>query len=307
MKRWVVESPDLRKVDDVLALLGEDLTALDDGRVFVGRVRAVRGAPLAQGDTVTVHENARAAADVDILFDRAGIVAAIKPAGIPTIADHAGARGSLVELVASRLGLPVSRVHTTSRLDRHVSGVVVLAVTEQARDHLARARASGRYGRRYVALTPSIGLPSEGKWDAPIGRGSGASGERARGKAARLRVASGADADPAETRFRVVARTGEGALLAVTPVTGRTHQIRVHASHAGAPLFGDRDYGGPTRVTLASGATRSLSRIALHCARVSVPTPGGGETRLVAPIPAELVELWGWLGGSESDWALAGD
>ena len=59
-------------------------------------------------------------------------------------------------------------------------------------------------------------------------------------------------------------------MLSVEPITGRTHQIRVHASHAGAPLLGDRDYGGPTRWTLKSGKSVTLDRIALHCARVTV-------------------------------------
>ena len=75
------------------------------------------------------------------------------------------------------------------------------------------------------------------------------------------------------------------ALLAVEPQTGRTHQIRVHASHAGAPLLGDRDYGGAARVTLAGGRTVALARIALHAARVSVPDAHGQPLVAAAPRP----------------------
>ena len=58
-------------------------------------------------------------------------------------------------------------------------------------------------------------------------------------------------------------------------MTGRTHQIRVHASHAGAPLLGDRDYGGPTRLTLPGGRVLAPTRIALHAAKVRIARDDG--------------------------------
>ena len=104
-------------------------------------------------------------------------------------------------------------------------------------------------------------------WDAPIGAG----------KDPRHRAAFGPDAKASQTRWTVIARAGCFAMLAVEPQTGRTHQIRVHASHAGAPLLGDRDYGGATRVTLPDGRVVALARIALHAARVTVPDARGGQ------------------------------
>ncbi|MBV9946785.1 MAG: hypothetical protein JOZ69_08060 [Myxococcales bacterium] len=113
---------------------------------------------------------------------------------------------------------------------------------------------------------------------------------------------------PAETRYVVCARVASGAaLLGVAPVTGRTHQIRVHASHAGAPLFGDRAYGGPTRATLPNGRTLELGRVALHAARVSVPgaSPDRPLFEACAPIPRELADLWSALGGDSEAWERA--
>ncbi|HEX4447825.1 MAG TPA: RluA family pseudouridine synthase, partial [Polyangiaceae bacterium] len=87
--------------------------------------------------------------------------------------------------------------------------------------------------------------------------------------------------------------------------TGRTHQIRVHASHAGSPLMGDRDYGGPARVTLATGRVLELRRVALHAARVVVPGEDGAPLVARSPVPAELQALWSALGGDAAAWEFA--
>ena len=190
----------------------------------------------------------------------------------------------------------------TSRLDREVSGVVVFATTPEAEGRLRRAREEGRYARRYVAIAAApadtlinVDQHGVGVWDAPIGAG----------KDPRHRAALGADAKEARTHWRVVARVPAYALLAVEPQTGRTHQIRVHASHAGAPLLGDRDYGGAARVTLAGGRTVSLARIALHAARVSVPDALGSPVVAAAPVPPELTAAWSELGGASEAWDMA--
>src|ERR1700689_2759634 len=136
----------------------------------------------------------------------------------------------------------------------------------------------GLYDRRYVAIAVRAPEPPRGVWAAPLGRASDP----------RRRPANGRDALPCPPRYAVCAATTGGvALLAVAPVTGRTHQIRVHAAASGAPLIGDRAYGGPVRMTLAGGRVLGVQRIALHAARVVVPDRRGQSLAIVSPVPGE--------------------
>jgi 23S rRNA-/tRNA-specific pseudouridylate synthase len=234
--------------------------------------------------------------DWAVIWEREGLLACSKPAGIPTVADHGGASHALVALAAESVGRNGTELLVTSRLDREVSGVVVFALNAEAEGRLRTARDEGRYSRRYVAIAACASI-DEGVhlWEAPIGAG----------KDPRHRAAFGPDAKAAQTRWMVVARAGGFVMLAVEPQTGRTHQIRVHASHAGAPLFGDRDYGGPTRTTLDDGRVVALARIALHAARVSVPDARGEPLLAVAPVPPELMRVWAELGGAAEAWDRA--
>jgi 23S rRNA-/tRNA-specific pseudouridylate synthase len=305
-RRWVARVP--ATVGALLAAMGEgaeaSARALAEGRVFVGRRRA-RGLeePVRAGEELLLHparERAVLPTPFVLLHER-GLLAVHKPAGIPTIADARGGEHSLASEAARAIGVDESVLHATSRLDRDVSGVVIFALDPDAARTLAEARADGRYARRYVALALGA-LPDAGHWSWPIARAQDPRYRRA--------VPSPQpkdDAIDAETRFRVVRRApggphasrGESLLLAVAPITGRTHQIRVHAAFAGAPLLGDAPYGGERRLVSSRGSVRKLERIALHCARVHVTlgapgtsgASGAASIDLRAPIPAELLDL----------------
>ncbi|AKU95905.1 Ribosomal large subunit pseudouridine synthase D [Labilithrix luteola] len=297
VKRWIVRPGDGVRVEDIVRRAGEDVCAIAEGRVFVGKKRVARAdEPVKPGDEVRIGEADPGVAGVSILFSRDGLLACVKPAGIPTVPDHAGASHSLVAVVARQAGLRPDALRITSRLDREVSGVVVFATDADAEARLKRAREEGKYARRYVAIASAEKLGERGTWDAPIGLG----------KDARHRAAFGPDAKPSRTVWAVAGRAGEAfALLAVSPVTGRTHQIRVHAAHAGAPLLGDRDYAGVTRTTLPNGRVVALPRIALHAARVVVPAANGEPLVALAPIPMELDRMWAELGGRREAWDTA--
>lgn len=287
-KLWVVRAGDGATLLAVLARAGEDASAIDDGRIFVGKKRATRDQPVKVGDAIRIGPRAAAAVRVEVLFEREGVIACVKPAGLPTVPDHAGAAHSLVALVEKQTGRKNLRV--TSRLDREVSGVVMFAIDEAAEARLRDARGAGTYARRYVAIAAGRGAARDaGEWTAPIGRA----------KNPLLREVDGLEAKESRTRWRVAGVTTDALLLAVDPETGRTHQIRVHSAHAGWPLLGDRDYG-PGKLTLASGAIVAPSRIALHAARVSVL-----DLVAEAPVPPELRALWKQLGGDDDAFTAA--
>ncbi len=291
-RRWIVRAGEGRTVGDIVRRIApEDARAVDEGRVFVGRKRVRRAdAEVSAGDEVVVSLPAAAAAPVVILAKGEGWFAVDKPAGLPTIPDQAGASHSLVARAARALGVDAARLHATSRLDRDVSGVVVFAQGTRAAEQLRAMRDEHRYARRYVAIAARAPSPAEGTWNAPVGRATNP----------KLRAANGADAAASTTHYAVVGEAPPYVLLAVSPVTGRTHQIRVHASHAGAPLVGDRAYGGPTRATLPNGRVVAFDRIALHAARVTL----AGEA-IVSPIPPALAATWLALGGDAASWDQA--
>jgi 23S rRNA pseudouridine1911/1915/1917 synthase len=297
VRRWVARPGDGNTLGEVLARAGADEQALRQGRVFIGRKRAkADNEPVAVGEVVEIAAPAAESEfepSLAVLARQGDLVAVAKPAGMPTIADHRGAAHALVPRAAAQLGLDVSRVHPTSRLDRDVSGVVILALSPAAAARLVDARAQGHYERRYVAIASHAPVPRQGAWDAAIGRASNP----------RLRRVRGHDSTDALTCYAVSGTAPRGeALLAVAPITGRTHQIRVHAAHAGAPLLGDRDYGGAVRMTLPDGRVLEPRRIALHAARVVIRVARGEPFMAQAPVPKDLLDLWAALGGEPSAW-----
>jgi len=290
--RWVVRPADARTVAGIMQAAGFDEAAIGAGRVFVGRRRVLRGdEAVVDGDEVRVTIDGDAAPEVKVIFRDRDWLVLDKPAGLVTIPDHGGAE-SLLAAAARLCGAEPASIHTTSRLDRDVSGVVTFALTKRARDMAQKARENGAYERRYVAIAAGADV-GEGTWSFPIGR--------ARDR--RLRQVNGQDATSAETVFRVAGAASGFVLLALAPLTGRTHQLRVHASHAGLPLVGDRAYGGPVRVALPSGKVINLDRIALHAAWVKVDT--GRKREFRSQIPEELTGLWSTLGGDPTAWDIA--
>jgi RluA family pseudouridine synthase len=294
--RWVVRRGDGTKLDEVLRKAGVVDDAVAEGRVFVGRRRALAADEAVEpGDELHIAPKGDVVGLAGVLFADDGLVAVDKPAEVTTIPGHDSASESLLAMVARSLRVHPMTLHPTSRLDRGVSGVVVFARTAEAAERLRVARTEGAYARRYVAIASKAPSPERGEWAFAIGRGNDP----------RLRTVDGRDAVPALSRYATVARGGAFALLALDPVTGRTHQLRVHAAHAGAPLVGDRAYGGPTRATLGNGCVLSLARVALHAARVRVPRADGTIVEVCAPVPEAMKAWWRAAGGEEAAWDRA--
>ena len=172
-----------------------------------------------------------------------------------------------------------------------MSGLVTFALNKAANQRVLEARRAGTYERLYLGITLHELDPAVGTWSWPISIDP---------RNAKLRVAgSGKGERDASTRYEVAARTPHGSLLRLTPESGRTHQLRVHAAKAQAALFGDHAYGGARRLTLPGGSVVTGRRAMLHCARVGFPW-GSSFIRFEAPAPADMERTWLALGGQRS-------
>ncbi len=271
--RWTVRAGDPNDIRALLGKMEQPESALDEGRVFVDGRRADSGFLLREGQPVVVGMARTASpAQVSVLARRAGLVAVNKPAALPTEPDASGLM-SLREQVQHQLD---TRLHAVSRLDVGVSGVVLFAATPEARRFMDSRQARAGYLRRYVALATGV-VVAGGLWSSPVA-----------GK-------------QAETRLHLLARAPAHSLLRLEPTTGRTHQLRVHASAAGFPLLGDRRYGGASTLTTADGTVCELRRIALHATDIEVHGSDGQVFRAHAPLPREFRQWWQALGGSTDE------
>ncbi|HET9934038.1 MAG TPA: RluA family pseudouridine synthase [Polyangiaceae bacterium] len=261
--------------------------ALERGGVFVDGQRTESAtASLEPGARVEVYAAREEGASVGILAQERGLVFAYKPVGLASEPERRG-NASVVTLVAEMLKLDVARVHALTRLDVGVSGVVLLGLDSAARQRVHSLREAGAFERRYVALAHSTPNPANGTWNEALGKAPGG---------ARRCVSS--HGEPATTRYSAVASTLSGAsILAFRPLTGRTHQLRVHASFHGAPLLGDSTYGGSKRLVLAGGRVIGLPRIYLHAAWIAL----ADQSRVETPLPADFGSTWAVLGGKDSD------
>jgi 23S rRNA pseudouridine1911/1915/1917 synthase len=176
--------------------------------------------------------------------------------------------------VAALVGGPVTIVH---RLDRETSGVTVLARTKAAAAALSEAFRVGGPEKTYLALCARPPSPPEGRVDAPLGKDLRRAGLR------RVDPAG----DVAATAYRTLEASGLAALVEARPETGRTHQIRVHLAHLGAPLLGDAKYGGPRRI-----GEVAVPRVMLHAQRLELAHPvSGAPLVLEAALPPDFLAL----------------
>jgi 23S rRNA pseudouridine1911/1915/1917 synthase len=257
---------------------------LDAGGVFLdGRRFKVAGRAVREGQAVVVNleEAGRAAAigapleQSRLLYTDEHLIAVDKPPFVPAQPTLTTDRGALPELASSLLGAPVLLVH---RLDRETSGVTVLARTRDAAAALSEAFRVGGPEKTYLALTVRAPSPIEGVVDEPLGPDRERPGRR-------TVLASG---EPAVTRYSTLREGASGvALVSCRPETGRTHQIRVHLAHAGAPLLGDPRYGGPRQVQ-----GLSVPRVMLHARRLALEHPITKVALVIeAPVPEDFLAL----------------
>tara|TARA_Y100000593_G_scaffold80479_1_gene150273 strand:- start:13539 stop:14537 length:999 start_codon:yes stop_codon:yes gene_type:complete len=225
--------------------------------------------PLAQG----LLERLEAA----IVYEDKALIVLNKPAGI---AVHGGSGLNYGVIEAFRQLRPDAKdLELVHRLDRDTSGLLMIAKKRSMLRHLHEALRGDGVDKRYMALVRGHWATAKKQVNAPLQKSNLRSGERM--------VEVDGEGKEALTLFRVLRRFGDFAtLVEAKPVTGRTHQIRVHAKHAGHSIAGDSKYGDDefTREIRELGG----KRLFLHAYELHVPLPDGGVLKLEAPVD----EVW---------------
>lgn len=176
----------------------------------------------------------------------------------------------------------VAKVHLAHRLDRDTSGVLLLSKDPAANPALQRAFVEGLVHKQY--LCACAGEPPEDEFRVSTGHGRARQGLWHVYPAEEIgrELPGGARVKSMVTRFEVLRRLGGAALLRAFPITGRTHQIRLHLAHLGHPLLGDARYGGP-----AEWRGLALPHHLLHAERLALPHPiSGAPLAISAPLPS---------------------
>ena len=292
------------RLDRYLAATGRGWSRSQVARWIAQGHVARNGAPtkpsalLQAGDVVTVappppvpSELIPEAIPLDVLYEDAHMIVVNKPAGLVVHPAAGNPAGTLVNaLLAHCTDLSgvggVERPGIVHRLDKDTSGVLVAAKSDAAHRALSLAFRWRTTDKRYLAVAYGIPPSGEGVVDAAI----------ARHPTERKRMAVVASGRPARTLYWVREPLAGCALLECRPVTGRTHQIRVHLAHAGHAIVGDPVYAGRQWRTLAdpeaAAACRSFPRQALHAWRLTITHPATGEPMTFeAPPPADLEAL----------------
>ena len=225
---------------------------------------------------------------VPVLYRDAMMLVIDKPAGLPVHSGPQANRRQMPVLTdyldALRFGLP-RRPEAAHRLDKDTSGCLILGRHPRAMAELNQLFRDGRIGKTYWAIVQGEPAQDEGLIDLPLGRRSPERGWWMKVDPAGL---------PSQTRYRVLGRgrdeTGPIAWLAMEPLTGRTHQLRVHCQASGWPMLGDEIYG-----TAPRGGGPGLQ---LHARAVSVPLYRKRDAiQVEAPPPPHLhaaLSACGW-------------
>lgn len=263
-------------------------------RVVAGqriRVPPLPAAPLPEAKPARPAPNA---ADAQLLQDRVlyrddEIIVIDKPEGL-AVQGGTGTTRHLDGLLDALRFDAKERPRLVHRLDKDTSGVLVLARNARAAARLGEVFRGKTARKVYWAITVGVPKPRQGKIDQPLAKQSSPAGERV--------AADDEEGDRALTYYRTVARAGDRfAWLALEPVTGRTHQLRVHCLSLGTPILGDGKYGGAAAHPESFPQAKKLH---LHARAIALPRPGGKMLVVTAPLPPHMRESWDFFGFEES-------
>lgn len=254
-----------------------------EGAIMLNGVSVHVNAPLHAGDTVTVRLDERGAKPHDaapldlplrVIYEDDDLLVLDKPAGIamhpmstdPTAPNLAGA-------LVSYLG-EGSVPHFVSRLDKGTSGLLIAAKSGYIHELLRRALHTEHLRREYLALAVGHISPPRGTIALPIARAEGSL----------VRRCVSPEGQPSHTEYELLSLHGPYSLVHLIPLTGRTHQLRVHLASLGYPLVGDWLYGTEDRTL--------IDRPALHSHALFFTHPLTGDPlHFTSPLPEDIARL----------------
>ena len=257
-----------------------------DGGTWPAKKRVQGGEMVELNAFIEVQTEAQAEnIPIDIVFEDDYVCVVNKPAGLvvhPAAGNRTGTLlNALLYYCPAQEALP--RAGIVHRLDKDTTGLMVVAKTLQAHTSLVRQLQKKTVFREYLAVVN--GVPTAGgSVDAPIGRH----------RQQRTRMAVVNSGKAAVTHYKLEEKYRAQSLLRCRLETGRTHQIRVHMSHIGYPLVGDRAYGGKPKPPVAASEglrtqLQGFSRQALHARNLGLLHPNSGKEMLwQAPVPQDL-------------------
>lgn len=286
----------VERLDRVIVLLIPELSRsrvqilIREGRVKVNdQVVTKTGANIEAGfkievDLPPVQPTDLVAEDIplDVLFENDGLLVVNKPAGMVVHPAAGHPHGTLVNAALAHApemeGIGgEQRPGIVHRLDKNTSGIIVIAKTDDAHHWLQDQFRLREVHKTYLALVDGHPPTLEGRIEAPIGRDPSH-----RKRMAIVRLEKGREAT---TEYHVLENFRNHTLIEAHPITGRTHQIRLHMSFLGCPIAGDTLYGH-------QHPTVNLTRHFLHAMRLKITLPGENQPRTFeAPLPAELAEV----------------
>jgi 23S rRNA pseudouridine1911/1915/1917 synthase len=219
---------------------------------------------------------------LNIIYEDQNLIVVNKPAGMVVHPAAGHATGTLVHAILSHVpdlqGIGgKKRPGIVHRLDKDTSGIMLVAKNQASHIWLQRQFKSRDIEKIYLALVDGKPPTSEGRIIAPIFRD--------RSNRQRMAIAPEGKGKYAETEYEIIQKFRGYTLLRVHPLTGRTHQIRVHLASIHTPIVGDRIYG------LKNPSVR-IGRHFLHAAEIAIRLPGEKErTRFKADMPPELIKV----------------
>ena len=226
-----------------------------------------------------------------VIHKDSSVIVLNKPSGLATQGGSGLTRHIDGMLDALAFGKK-QRPRLVHRLDRDTSGVLVIARTVPAAAALAESLRRRDASKIYWALTKGVPRPHQGTIKLALAKEGG---HGPRGQDERMAPAERHDegAKHAITDYAVLGQAGQKyGWVAARPVTGRTHQIRVHLAAIGTPIVGDFKYGGEQ----SRGMGEIEDRLHLHARSIDIAHPDGGRLRVTAPLPEHMLKTWTLLG-----------